>query len=239
MAIKIETVSKSFGTTLILDEISLSASAHEILGLIGPSGAGKTTLIRLVIGSLKLDRGHITMDGLQVPSRKLFSNFGFMPQAEALYSDLSGLDNLKFFGRLYGLKGKQLNDRCLELLDFMNLTEHKHKLVEKYSGGMKKRLSLIIALLHNPDYLILDEPTVGIDPALRKKIWDEFERLSKSGKIVIISTHVMDEALRCDKCALIKQGQVLAYGTVDELLELTDDNNLEELFFIESEDLIQ
>lgn len=232
MSIQLDHVSKSFNHKLVLNNISLVANSNEILGLIGPSGAGKTTLIRMITGSLKADSGAILMNDTFVPDKKLLQQFGFMPQGEALYNDLSGIDNLRFFGRLYGLKGKELETRCQFLLDFIGLKKDEKKLVDKYSGGMKKRLSLIIALLHNPDYLILDEPTVGIDPALRQKIWQEFEKLSASGKTIIISTHVMDEALKCNKCALIKQGQVLAYGTVNELLATTVGGNLEELFFV-------
>lgn len=238
MSLVIKNVHKSFNTTKVINDISLEAKSNEILGLIGPSGAGKTTLIRLIIGSVAADSGTITMNNQAIPKKSLLRTFGFMPQGEALYSDLSGIDNLKFFGRLYGMKSKELDKRCNELLKFMHLEKHKDKLVEFYSGGMKKRLSLVIALLHDPEYLILDEPTVGIDPSLRKDIWEEFENLTKKGKTIIISTHVMDEAHKCNKCALINSGKVISHGTVDELLKITPNANMEELFFINEEEAI-
>ncbi len=235
MSIELNHVSKQFNSFKVLNDITLTAKSNEILGLIGPSGAGKTTLIRLMIGSLKADQGSVTMNGENMPNIHLFKQFGFMPQAEALYQDLSGIDNLKFFGRLYGLKGKQLNNRCQELLTFMNLSHDQHKLVSLYSGGMKKRLSLIVALLHDPTYLILDEPTVGIDPVLRKRIWERFEALAQSGKTIIVSTHVMDEANKCHACALIKKGKLLAFDRVDRLIASTSDASIESLFFIDEE----
>lgn len=235
MSIELNHVSKHFDSFRVLDDISMTANSHEILGLIGPSGAGKTTLIRLIIGSLKADEGVVLMNGEAMPNKHLFKQFGFMPQAEALYQDLSGIDNLKFFGRLYGLKGKMLHERCQTLLEFMNLTHDRNKLVSLYSGGMKKRLSLIVALLHDPKYLILDEPTVGIDPVLRKRIWERFEALAKSGKTIIVSTHVMDEASKCSACALIKKGKLLAFDTVEHLVAASPDASIESLFFTEEE----
>jgi len=231
MTITVNQIHMSFGHRKVLDNVSLSAEKGEVLGLIGPSGAGKTTLIRLITGALKAQSGTIDFNGISVPDKKLLGQMGFMPQSDALYTDLSGLDNLKFFGRLYGLKEKALNQRCDELLKFIGLTQDKHKLVSNYSGGMKKRLSLIIALIHDPDYLILDEPTVGIDPALRRTIWEEFDALAKAGKTLIITTHVMDEAVKCTKCALIHDGELIAFDTVIALLERTQNNNLEDLFF--------
>jgi len=231
LSIVVHNISKSFQKQTVLFDLSLEARENEIVGLIGPSGAGKTTLIRLITGAIPADKGEIFIDSVLVPKMSLFAQIGFMPQADALYPDLSGLDNLMFFGRLYGLTGKQLMNRAVELLAFIDLLADKDKLVFNYSGGMKKRLSLIIALLHEPPYLILDEPTVGIDPVLRKKIWDYFRVLAKNGKTLVISTHVMDEAESCDKCALIYQGRLLAFDTVSNLKASTKSDRLEELFF--------
>ncbi|MDD3122155.1 MAG: ABC transporter ATP-binding protein [Candidatus Izemoplasmatales bacterium] len=235
MSIEVINVYKSFQKQIVLSNLSVSAFSSEIVGLIGPSGAGKTTLIRLITGAIKADKGKVTIDGTLVPSMKLFANIGFMPQSDALYPDLSGIDNLLFFGRLYGLKGKTLLTRVEFLLKFIDLFEDRNKLVFQYSGGMKKRLSLIIALLHDPSYLILDEPTVGIDPVLRKKIWDYFHELAKIGKTLVISTHVMDEAESCDKCALIYKGKLLAFDTVCNLKLKTKSGKIEELFFNQEE----
>ncbi|MDF2568178.1 MAG: transporter related, partial [Oscillospiraceae bacterium] len=145
---------------------------------------------------------------------------------------LSGYDNLLFFGRLFGLTGKAMKQRAEEMLQLVNLKEDKNKLVSNYSGGMKKRLSLAIALLHDPGILILDEPTVGIDPVLRKSIWDEFETLRQSGRTIIVSTHVMDEAARCQRAALLYNGRLIENDSMDNLITKTKSGNIEELFFM-------
>lgn len=231
MEIQIKNVSKSFGKEKILNNINLMAEKGEILCLLGPSGAGKTTLIRLITGAIKADAGEIIIDGKKIPDMSILKKIGFMPQSDALYNDLSGMDNMMFFGRLYGLSGKILKQRVKETLTLVNLLEDQKKLVFNYSGGMRKRLSLAIALLHNPEILILDEPTVGIDPVLRKTIWDEFEELRMQGRTIIVSTHVMDEAEKCQKCALIYNGALIANGEVKELIEKTESGSIEELFF--------
>lgn len=231
MEIEIRNVSKKFGNRQILKDISLTANSGEILCLLGPSGAGKTTLIRLVTGALKPDSGEVVIDGKKQPSMTAMKNIGFMPQGQAIYEDISGLGNLLFFGRLFGLRGKKLKERADQVLDMVNLKEDKNKLAACYSGGMKKRLSLAIALIHEPSILILDEPTVGIDPVLRKSIWDEFEELRKQGRTIIVSTHVMDEAERCQKAALIHGGTLIESGEVEKLKKKTAGGSLEELFF--------
>ena len=231
MKIEIKNVSKRFGHKQVLKDINLVANSGEILCLLGPSGAGKTTLIRLITGAIKADIGEIIIDGKKQPNMNSIKNIGFMPQSEAIYNDISGFDNLLFFGRLFGLRGKNLRERAIKTLEMVNLIEDKDKLVAYYSGGMKKRLSLAITLIHEPSVLILDEPTVGIDPVLRKSIWNEFENLRKLGRTIIVSTHVMDEAERCQKAALIYGGSLIESGEVEELKGKTLSGSMEELFF--------
>jgi len=231
MKIEIKNVSKSFGKTPVLKNITLNAMHGEILCLLGPSGAGKTTLIRLITGGIEADGGEIIIDGKKIPDMSVAKSIGFMPQSDALYTDISGYDNMLFFGRLFGIWGGELKEKADTALSLVDLPADKHKLVCDYSGGMRKRLSLAVSLLHDPDILILDEPTVGIDPVLRKAIWDEFEHLRQKGRTIIVSTHVMDEAQRCQKAALIYDGSLIACGEVEKLIAMTQSKSLEELFF--------
>lgn len=232
MRIEIDSVKKSFGHTVVLQNISLTAEAGAILGLLGPSGAGKTTLIRLVNGSLRPDQGQIRIDNQIFPNRPAQRRIGYMPQYDAVYQDLSGYDNLQFFGQLYQLKSADLRRKAAEVLEFVGLQDAAKKLVAQYSGGMKKRLSLAIALLHDPAILLLDEPTVGIDPVLRQSIWNHFDQLRQQGKTLIVSTHVMDEAIRCQDVALLYNGQLIEHDSVPNLLQKTPDGQMESLFFM-------
>lgn len=222
----------SLGGKIILKNVDLTAKKGEILCLLGPSGAGKTTLIRLITGALKPDAGEILVDGRKMPDMHTLSQIGYMPQNESIYKDISGYDNLLFFGGLYGLKGKALRADADKACNIVGLENEKTKIVEYYSEGMKKRLSLAIALIHEPPILILDEPTVGIDPILRKSIWEEFEELRKQGRTIIVSTHVMDEAERCQKAALIYGGTIIEQGSVESLKAKTKSGSMEELFFM-------
>ncbi len=230
MLIEVKSATKSFHKQQVLKDINLSINENEIFGLIGPSGSGKTTLIRLIIGAISTDSGTIRVGEYTVPNLKVFDNIGYMPQNDALYTDLSGYDNLMFFGGMYQLNKSELKSRVNEVLKLVELDEDGKKRVINYSGGMKKRLSLAVALLHQPQVLILDEPTVGIDPILRKKIWDEFSKLKEQGKTLIVTTHVMDEAVRCDRLGLIYDGNIIACDTVEVLLGQTKSNSIEELF---------
>jgi ABC-2 type transport system ATP-binding protein len=232
MEIDLVNVSKCFARKPVLNHLSLTAHAGEILCLLGPSGAGKTTLIRLITGSIRPDEGAIYLDHIKLPSRPMSRIIGYMPQNDAVYTDLSGYDNLLFFGRLYGLKGQELKKRADDSLDLVDMQSERHKLVINYSGGMKKRLSLAIALLHNPQILLLDEPTIGVDPVLRKTIWNRFDVLRQSGKTIIVSTHVMDEATRCQKAALLYDGWLIENDSIPNLLARTKSGSLEELFLM-------
>lgn len=230
MLIELKDVSKAFKKQQVLKNINMTINENEIFGLIGPSGSGKTTLIRLIIGAISSDSGSIQVMDYKIPNLKALDEIGYMPQNDALYNDLSGYDNLMFFGGMYHMKRETLKQRAKDVLKLVELEEDAKKKVINYSGGMKKRLSLAVALLHSPNLLILDEPTVGIDPILRKKIWDEFYKLKEQGKTIIVTTHVMDETAKCDRLALIYHGDILACDTVGTLLSKTKNNLIEELF---------
>lgn len=230
MLIEVRDVSKSFQKQQVLKNINLSIDENEIFGLIGPSGAGKTTLIRLILGAISADHGSINVMNYKIPNLKALDLIGYMPQSDALYNDLSGYDNLMFFGGMYHMNRSKLKSRAEEVLKLVELEQDARKKIVHYSGGMKKRLSLAATLMHSPRILVLDEPTVGIDPILRKKIWDEFYRQKEQGKTIIVTTHVMDEAIKCDRLGLVYNGGILDCDRVDVLLGRTKNNSIEELF---------
>ena len=228
--IQISHISKSFDRQAVLNDISLRIPRGQIVCLLGPSGSGKTTLIRIILGAIPADSGEVRIANTIVPNRPLLSHIGFMPQQDALYENLSAIDNLAFFAGLYGIDRKTFRQRAYEALQLVGLEADRDKLVAKFSGGMKKRLSLAVATLNNPDVLLLDEPTVGIDPVLRRSIWQQFDQWRGEGKTLLVSTHVMDEVNECDQAALINHGQLIAYDTIDNLLQSTQSGHIEELF---------
>ncbi|MBU3184987.1 ABC transporter ATP-binding protein [Clostridium estertheticum] len=228
--IKIENYKQQFGKFVVLENINLDVKKGEILGLLGPSGSGKTTLIKSIVGMSEPTNGSVCVLDTKMPSLAVVSRIGYMAQSDALYEDLTALDNILFFASLYGLKGKFAKQRASEVLELVLLRDECKKLVKNFSGGMKRRLSLAIALVHKPELLILDEPTVGIDPVLRLQFWNEFERLRKEGVTIIITTHVMDEAEHCDRLALIRNGGLIAIGTPDELKEKSGESTVEGAF---------
>lgn len=232
MDIRISEISKQFDKKQVLSDITFTICSGDIICLLGPSGSGKTTLIRLLIGAIAAEHGEVHFDDVLVPNLKLMNKIGFMPQNDALYDDLSGEDNLRFFAGLQGMRKSEIDIRINQVLALVDLMAERKKSVAFYSGGMKKRLSLAAALIHEPDVLILDEPTVGIDPVLRRTIWQQFGELKRSGKTLIVSTHVMDEVDKCDKAALIYNGRLISFDTVANLLAKTESGKVEELFFI-------
>lgn len=230
-AIKVENVSKSFSKKVVLQSVDLSIEKGQLYGLIGPSGAGKTTLVKMIVGMEKADNGEIQVLNTKMPNLAILQEIGYMAQSDALYAELTGEENLKFFASLYKLKKDEQKNRIAYASGLVNLTDDLKKRVSAYSGGMKRRLSLAIALIQDPKILILDEPTVGIDPELKLSIWNELLRLKNAeGKTIIVTTHVMDEAERCDYVAMVRDGRILTSGTPAELKEKYQVERFDEVF---------
>lgn len=232
MKIKILEVDKSFKKQKVLEQISLTIDSGRIFCLLGASGSGKTTLLRVMMGAIPTDGGRVTIGSTPVPNRELLSNMGYMPQNEALYEELTTWENLKFFAGLHQMNRKTFEENAEKLLQIVDMTECKNKLVRDCSGGMKKRVSLAVALIHKPKLLLLDEPTVGVDPVLRRKIWQYLRQLRNDGTTILVTTHVMDEVTQCDDAALLRNGRIIAKDTVENLIERTPNGNIEELFFM-------
>jgi ABC-2 type transport system ATP-binding protein len=204
---------KKYGDLTAVNDVNLAVQEGEILGLLGPNGAGKTTIISMITGLLEPTSGHITVDGLdlQTDTNAVKAKMGLVPQELALYPTLSARDNLAFFGSIYGLGGKHLRERVDVMLEVVELTERANEAVEKYSGGMKRRVNIAAGLLHEPEVLFLDEPTVGVDPQSRNAIFETVEDLNRAGTTVIYTTHYMEEAQRlCHRVAIIDEGQIIA-----------------------------
>ena len=177
-SIQVQGVSKQFGEKMVLKDITLAVPSAQIFGLLGPSGSGKTTLVRMIAGIDAPTSGQVHVLGQKMPQLAMLSQIGYMAQSDALYTELTAQENLAFFAALYGLKGAKCKQRIQAVMELVDLSDHLKKQVSNYSGGMKRRLSLAISLLHEPSILILDEPTVGIDPVLRKSIWQKLTNLS-------------------------------------------------------------
>lgn len=229
-AVEVDGVVKSFGRLRALDGVRLRVRRGEVFGLLGPNGSGKTTLIRCLVGLIRPDAGTVTVLGRRMPNLGVLSRVGYMTQAAALYPDLSVLENLQFFAAING--GEHHLDEALE---FVELADRRDSVVATLSGGMRTRTSLACAMVHRPVLLLLDEPTVGVDPQLRAQLWDRFRTMTAAGTTIIVSSHVMDEAERCDRLGLIRLGRLLATGTVTELLGLAGTERLEDAFLKLSE----
>ncbi|PKB58141.1 MAG: ABC transporter ATP-binding protein [SAR202 cluster bacterium Casp-Chloro-G2] len=207
----------SYGQRQVLNGVSMHIPKGEIYGILGANGAGKTTLIRLMAGLLKTDGGQLTVFG-EKPSSRTARNIGYMPQLNALYLELSAEQNVDFFARMFGLSNaKERREAEEAVLDLVGLWERRKDAVLSLSGGMRQRVSLAIAMVHQPLLLILDEPTVGLDPELRASFWDHFRSLAASGVTLVLSSHTMDDAAHCHRLAFLQEGRVIAEGSPSEL----------------------
>ena len=229
-AVEVEGVAKRFGPITALDKVTLRIPRGEVFGLLGPNGAGKTTLIRSLVGLVAPEAGTVTVLGQRMPQLDVLARVGYMTQQAALYPDLSAEENVRFFGAISGRA-----DGVREALELVDLWDRRTSVVATLSGGMRTRCSLACALVHKPELLLLDEPTVGVDPQLRIQLWNRFRQMAAAGTAILISSHVMDEAERCDRLGLIRFGRLLAEGTVGELKAKAGVERLEDAFLKLSE----
>lgn len=219
--VTVQNLHKSYGVFDAVKGLTFQIQRGEIFGLLGPNGAGKTTTISMLTGMLVPTNGRISLDNidLQKQANKAKQKIGLVPQELALYPTLSAEDNLKFFGRIYGLRGKKLKERIATTLEIVGLTERAKSPIEKFSGGMKRRINIAAGLLHEPEILFLDEPTVGVDPQSRNAIFESVEQLNKEGMTVVYTTHYMEEAQRlCDRIAIMDEGKFMALDTPQALI---------------------
>lgn len=231
MILQAQNLSKTYNATKALDQLNLSIPAGSFFGLLGPNGAGKSTFMSIVSGFIRQENGSLLLDGqpLDPSNVEQKKKIGLSPQHIALYKELSAETNLKLFGKLYGLSGKQLHRQIEYALEVAQLTERRTSAVKEFSGGMKRRLNIAAALMHQPKILLCDEPTVGVDPQSRNAIFESLLELKATGMTIVYSTHYMEEAERlCDQIAIIDSGKILRCGTLDTLLQELPSSNLVE-----------
>ena len=218
---------KSFGALRAVDDVTFDLAPGRIYGLLGPNGSGKTTLIRLLAGLTPPTAGWAEVLGTQMPSRPNLSRIGYMTQADGVYSALTVAENARFFGAMYGVDG---DAPAADALGLVELADRRASIVGTLSGGQRRRLSLACALIHRPPVLFLDEPTVGIDPLLRVQFWSHFRALADAGTTIVVSSHVMDEADRCDELLFVRSGKIIARGTGQEIRARAGTADLEQAF---------
>jgi len=221
---------RSFGKVVAVEDMDLQVRKGEVFGLLGPNGSGKTTLIRILCGLLKADCGEAFILGERVGSRSYLNRTGYMPQEIALYEDLTVHENLKLFGGIFGMRKNEFIAGEREVLTMVDLFDRKDFILSALSGGQKHRISLAAAMIHSPELLFLDEPTVGVDPPLRAKFWSTFRKQKEQGRTIIMSTHYMDEALNCDRIGMMRDGRLIALGTPAEIMSRMGTATLEEAF---------
>ena len=231
-AVEVNEVHKHFGAVHALQGLTLRVRRGEIYGLLGPNGAGKSTLIRTMVGLLTPDSGSVTVLGQHMPDKDILARVGYMTQASALYNELTVWQNVAFFAGLMGCRDRDAIDAAIA---FVDLTSRRISRVATLSGGMRQRLSLATALAHQPELILLDEPTVGVDPQLRVQFWDHFRAMTGRGITLIVSSHVMDEAERCDRLGFLRGGQLIAEGAAASLREQAGRDSIEEAFLVFAE----
>ncbi|RDY29128.1 ABC transporter ATP-binding protein [Romboutsia weinsteinii] len=244
--VEINNLYKSFGDSVAIENLNLSIEKGEIFGLLGPNGAGKSTTINILCNILEKDRGSIKIDNkeLKKNDRETKGKLGIVPQELAIFEDMTALENTMFFGSLYGLNGKDLKEKSLKALEFVGL-ENTKKLSKTFSGGMKRRLNIACGIVHNPELLILDEPTVGIDPQSRNHIMKSIKTLNTNGCTIIYTTHYMEEAeTLCKNIAIIDKGKVIAKGDKESLKSIVSNKNkfevlVDDITIISESDLIE
>ena len=231
-AVHTEKLTKVFGSLKAVDEVTFDISRGEVFGVLGPNGSGKTTTIRVLCGLLAPTSGSATVAGFDVrtQSEDIRRNIGYMSQKFGMYDDMTVEENLDFYSSLYGLTGQQKRKRMDELFNELSLTERKGQLVGTLSGGWKQRVSLACAIAHHPAILFLDEPTSGVDPAARRRFWDTIYGLAKAGTTIVVTTHYMDEAARCQRIAFLSRGHLIALGTAEEITRQFHQPTIEDVF---------
>lgn len=229
-AVTVSRVSAQFGRFVALDKVSAQLPCGQITGFIGPSGAGKTTLLRAIVGRKRIERGRITVLGELAGAASLRTQVSYMTQDISIYSDLTVRENLRYFATMLGLKRRESSSHIDELIDIIDMRAQQKQLVRNLSGGQKQRVSLAVSLIGFPPLMVLDEPTVGLDPVLRDELWKLFRKLADEGHTLIVSSHVMDEAERCDVLLLLRDGHILAQGSPKELRHRTKTHSVEASF---------
>ncbi|TFH38522.1 MAG: ABC transporter ATP-binding protein [ANME-2 cluster archaeon] len=227
--ITVTNIVKKFDGYTAIDGISFDINRGEIFGLLGPNGAGKSTLISIMCCLLQSTSGKITIDGFDIKSEQLEIKkiIGVVPQEISLYHTLTAQENLLFYGKIYGLSGSSLKNRVETLLEMVGLTDRAHDIIEGYSGGMKRRINIAVALLHNPKILFLDEPTTGVDPQSRRRIYDTIQDLNRNGTTVLLTTHQMEDAEKlCHRIAIVDKGKLIALDTLQGLLDLVGESDI-------------
>ena len=229
-AIETSDLSKHYGDLKAVNKLDLKLNQGEIYGLLGPNGSGKTTTIKMLTGLILPTSGTATILGQKLPSKTILNDIGYMPQETAIYLDNTVHENIRLFGEIYSLTKDQIEEREIELLDFVDLSERRDSIASTLSGGMKHRLSLACAMIHRPKLLFLDEPTVGVDPELRSLFWEYFEKMASDNITVLITTHYMDEASHCSRVGLMRNGQLIAEDEPEHLKNSTGTESLEDAF---------